>query len=95
MSFLGELDISVWPIKPESSQHVTSSEPFFKHVYPRISAVGQKKQAMRYFCYIVGNNTCTIATDFIAYVFLCLNKAEASRITRGITNGFKRTNFAM
>ncbi|EUB62210.1 hypothetical protein EGR_02962 [Echinococcus granulosus] len=92
---LGELDISVWPVRSGATQNDVQSEPFLKHAYPSISAVGPRKQAPRYFGYIAGNSTCAVATSFSAYVFLCVSRAEASRIVKGISNGFKRTNWTM
>ncbi|KAL5966848.1 Pleckstrin homology domain-containing family M member 2 [Taenia solium] len=92
---LGELDVSVWPVRPSANENDVQSEPFLKHAYPSISAVGHRKQAARYFGYIAGNSTCIVATSFTAYVFLCVSKAEASRIVKGMSNGFKRTNWTM
>ncbi|VDK31913.1 unnamed protein product [Taenia asiatica] len=94
-SLLGELDVSVWPVRPSANENDVQSEPFLKHAYPSISAVGHRKQAPRYFGYIAGNTTCTVATGFTAYVFLCVSKVEASRIVKGMSNGFKRTSWTM
>ncbi|VDM18232.1 unnamed protein product [Hydatigera taeniaeformis] len=92
---LGELEVSTWPVIWNANENDIPLNPFLKHAYPSISAVGHRKQAARYFGYIAGNSSCAVATTFTAYVFLCVNKAEASRIVRGISNGFKRTNWAM
>ncbi|KAL5109886.1 hypothetical protein TcWFU_002002 [Taenia crassiceps] len=92
---LGELDVSVWPVRSNANENGVKDEPFLKHAYPSISAVGHRRQAARYFGYIAGDSTCTVATTFTAYVFLCVSKAEASRIVRGISKGFKRTNWTM
>ncbi|KAM7537043.1 hypothetical protein Aperf_G00000070233 [Anoplocephala perfoliata] len=86
---LGELEVSFSPVLPNSAQ----CEAFLKRAYPTISAVGQKKEATRYFGFIAGDTTCTIATKFTAYVFLALTRKEALRIVKGITNGFKRTSW--
>ncbi|KAM3178886.1 hypothetical protein ACTXT7_001633 [Hymenolepis weldensis] len=92
---LGELDVAFWPILPNPEINTAQEEPFLKRAYPTISAVGQEKKATRYFGFIAGNSTCSMATNFTAYVFLALTPAVALQIVKGISNGFKRTNWAM
>ncbi len=93
--FAGELDISVWPVSPISGKADVTIDPFLRHAFPSISSVGRRNQSPRYVAYIVGNNSCNIANAFTAHVFLCISPKEASRLTTGISNGFKRTNWAM
>ncbi|VDL18567.1 unnamed protein product [Hymenolepis diminuta] len=90
-----ELDVAFWPVLPNHEINTAQEEPFLKRAYPTISAVGQEKKATRYFGFIAGNSTCSMATNFTAYVFLALTPAEALQIVKGISNGFKRTNWAM
>ncbi|VDO06132.1 unnamed protein product [Rodentolepis nana] len=93
--FLGEIDVAFWPVLPNSEISTVPEEPYLKLTYPSISAVGQNKKSTRYFSFIAGNTTCSMATNFTAYVFLALTPGEALRIVKGISRGFKRTNWMM
>lgn len=92
---LGELDVAFWPVLPSSESSTVQEEPYLKCFYPTISAVGRDKKSGRYFSFIAGSSTCSMATNFTAYAFLALTPDEALRIVKGISNGFKRTNWMM
>nr|CDS26674.1 RUN [Hymenolepis microstoma] len=92
---LGELDVAFWPVLPNSESSTVQEEPYLKFFYRTISAVGRDKKSTRYFGFIAGNSASSMATNFTAYAFLALTPGEALRIVKGISSGFKRTNWMM
>lgn len=82
---LGETDVVV--------KKLNSDEVLFKVSYTEISACGRRTDSMQYFAYLAGETTCTLAKQFVAYVFKAKTDDEAKTIICSIAQGFDRTHW--
>lgn len=82
---LGETDVFV--------RKINSDEVLFRVSYTEISACGRRTDSMQYFAYLAGETTCTLAKEFVAYVYKANTDEEAKTIICSIAQGFDRTHW--
>jgi len=82
---LGETDIFV---KDRESQEI-----ILKQSYTEISSCGRRVDCVEYFAFLAGETTCSLAKDFIAYVFKANTDEESKTILCAIAQGFGRTHW--
>ncbi|TPP61857.1 hypothetical protein FGIG_01607 [Fasciola gigantica] len=92
---LGELGVTVWPMKAEHDRAVCGSKPLFRHSFPQISSCGRRTDNTNYLAYIVGDEACTVAKNFHCFVFEAVDHAESKYLISGIAQGFDRTHWTL
>ncbi|XP_064643376.1 uncharacterized protein LOC135497487 [Lineus longissimus] len=70
-----------------------TKEEIYNHSYTEISACGRRVDAVEYFAYVAGETTCTLAKDFVCFVFKGRNDEDAKTILCSIAQGFERTHW--
>jgi hypothetical protein len=70
-----------------------SLEVLMKLSYTEVSACGRRNDHPKYFAYIAGETTCTLAKNFVAYVFRAASDEESKVIICAIAQGFSRTHW--
>ncbi|XP_067006340.1 uncharacterized protein [Anabrus simplex] len=72
-----------------------SGDVIVKHSYMEISSCGRTLMYPRYFAYIAGDESCSVAKSFTCFVFHCSDEDLIYKILQSIGQGFQRTHFAV
>ncbi|KAL5019334.1 hypothetical protein ScPMuIL_005056 [Solemya velum] len=72
-----------------------TDELLFQHAYTGISSCGRRVDMIKYFAYIAGETTCSLAKDFHCYVFEGRSEEEGKIMLCAIAQGFERTHLLL
>lgn len=66
-----------------------------QQTYTEISACGRRTDLMKFFGYIAGETTCSLARKFLCHVFEAKNEDQARLILCTLAQGFERTHLLL
>lgn len=77
------------------SDATSSNKIILRQTYTEISACGRRTDLMKYFGYIAGETTCSLARNFLCHVFEARTEEQAKLILCTLAQGFERTHLLL
>lgn len=89
-----EVSFCIREIRIVATEKYTNNIIVSKH-YTEISSCGRRTDSTKYFAFIAGETLCTVAKNFVCYVFEASTVEESKIILSHIAQGFGRTHWAV